>query len=797
MALCAACGTEIGGSARFCPSCGSAVDHAGGPGRRPGSQPNPVDDAGSRRVVSVLFADVVGSTELGHELDPETLRRHVQAWFATARGVIGLHGGTVEKFVGDAVLAVFGVPRVHEDDALRAIRAAIELRDTGAGPLAIRIGIDTGEVVAGDLSSEQSFVTGTAVNMASRLQAAADPGEVLVGEATYRLARDAVEARERIAAAADGNPLFIEQLLLMLVDDGAIAREDGRWVAREPLDEIPIPPSIAALLAARLDRLPPGPRTTLEHAAVIGKVFQWGAVADLLPEADRLDVGGHLGTLVRRELVIPDPTSPAGDEAFRFRHLLVRDAAYAGIPKRTRADIHERVAAWLDGRSSADLGDTDLVIGHHLEQASELLASLGDGVRAARLAEQALDRIAPAARAALDRGDPRVAVPLLRRAVDLSPPGPGRAAGLFDLGVALALAGDVDASDAADAGAVALLAQYPDEGLDQRRRLLAAWAVVDRGEASLEMLDTIATDALEVYERLGDPAGMMRALSSAGMSRAMRGQFGAEVRLLDRAMGLAIEAGRPARAAEFAATIANRLPIGPVPVADALERCRHYALAVGDNREALATIMLSIGLLEAMSGVAPGWRRRFDEARAIIDDLGIVQPVGVADHPMLLAMAELVNGDPGRTDALLRWSCAELTRLGDRGHLATVAPLLAETLLRCDRLDEVEHWVIVGRDAAAVDDIDAQVRWRFLLALLRSAQGRHDEARPLAHAAVDLVATTEFVVLQADAQLALARVLRRAGQEAGARAAADEARRLAVAKGNVAGRQRIDAFLAT
>jgi class 3 adenylate cyclase len=164
--------------------------------------------AEARKTVTVVFADVSGSTELGERLDPEALRRVMERYFGTARGVLAQHGGTVEKFIGDAVVAVFGIPAAHEDDALRAIRAAAEMREALATlneelsrerdvTLAVRTGVNTGEVVAGDSAEGQFYATGDTVNLAARLEQAAAPGEVLLGEETYALVRDAVHA-ERV-----------------------------------------------------------------------------------------------------------------------------------------------------------------------------------------------------------------------------------------------------------------------------------------------------------------------------------------------------------------------------------------------------------------------------------------------------------------------------------------------------------------------------------------------------------------------------------------------------------------------
>ena len=170
-----------------------------------------------------------------------------------------------------------------------------------------------------------------------------DEGSTLVDELLGGLPLDAA-ARARIAIAADGNPLFIEQLLAMLTDDGILAREDGRWVARADLGQVAIPPSISALLAARIDRVPVDTRRTLLEAAVVGQVFTPAEVSDLaaadVTPGEALDVGAHLADLVGRELLVTDGRDGTSQTAYRFRHLLVRDAAYGALSKSDRAYLH-------------------------------------------------------------------------------------------------------------------------------------------------------------------------------------------------------------------------------------------------------------------------------------------------------------------------------------------------------------------------------------------------------------------------------------------------------------------------
>src|SRR5712692_4577365 len=178
MATCPSCGSENREGARFCDACGAALEPAT-PARE------------QRKTVTVLFCDVTGSTALGESVDPEVVRALLARYFERMKAIVETHGGTVEKFIGDAVMAVFGVPVVHEDDALRAVRAAAEMRD--ALPelgLQGRIGVMTGEVVNG---TRERLATGDAVNVAARLEQAAQPGDVLLGQPTLTLVRDAAD----------------------------------------------------------------------------------------------------------------------------------------------------------------------------------------------------------------------------------------------------------------------------------------------------------------------------------------------------------------------------------------------------------------------------------------------------------------------------------------------------------------------------------------------------------------------------------------------------------------------------
>ena len=573
MLICASCGRDNPEGAAFCNSCGATLG-------------TPSSSREVRKTVTVLFCDLSGSTELGEQTDPEALRALLARYFEQMKAVVEAHGGTVEKFIGDAVMAVFGIPKAHEDDALRACRAAVEMRD--ALPelgIAGRIGVNTGEVVTG---TQERLATGDAVNVAARLEQAAAPHEVLIGETTLALVHAAVvaepvepltlkgksrpvpasrlvsvlgapershaerfvgrerelqllvaawervradercelvtvvgdagvgksrlvsealaamearivrgrclpygegitywpvvevvkqlavlpsdptaaaairsllgesdaatsgdeiawafrklledqaplvvvfddiqwgeemfldliestallsggaplllvgmsrpelaerrpgwpgmlrleplpaeqadaligdavsdELRERIARAAGGNPFFISEMLTMAAEDA----------------HVDVPPTLKALLAARLDQLDEAERRVLERGSVEGEIFHRGGVQALAP--DETQVTTRLAALVRRQLVRPDRAQIAGDDGYRFRHLLIRDAAYDALPKAVRADLHVRFGDWLDEHGHS-LVERDEIVGYHLEQAARYMGELGNPMR--------------------------------------------------------------------------------------------------------------------------------------------------------------------------------------------------------------------------------------------------------------------------------------------------------------------------------------------------------------------------------------------------------------------------------
>src|SRR3954454_23298919 len=240
MASCPACGKELPGEFPFCPFCGADLAAA------------PASPREQRKVVTVLFCDVTGSTALGEKLDPEALRTVLARYFERMKAIVERHGGSVEKFIGDAVMAVFGVPLVHEDDALRALRAAVEMRrelellndeleERFGLRLEERIGINTGEVIVGDPATQQTVATGDAVNVAARLQQAAQPGDILLGRETFRLVRDRVDAGPLQAFSLKGKSDAVSPWRLEQVHEraaGMLRRLDSPFVGRQAEREL-------------------------------------------------------------------------------------------------------------------------------------------------------------------------------------------------------------------------------------------------------------------------------------------------------------------------------------------------------------------------------------------------------------------------------------------------------------------------------------------------------------------------------------------------------------------------------
>jgi class 3 adenylate cyclase/tetratricopeptide (TPR) repeat protein len=999
----------------------------------------------TRRTVTVVFADVSGWTALGERLDPESMQHVMAGYFAAMRDVLERHGGTVEKFIGDAVMAVFGIPVLHEDDALRAARAAVEMRaalvelneDLARGwgfRLAIRIGVNTGEVVARDPYEAQSFAIGSAVNVAQRLEEAAAPGEILIGDMTFGLVSDAVVSEavgplalkgkvdgvgahrlldvhgdgrrqvgvdapivgrerelgllrdtlvqatterscrlctvvgppgigksrlarqfvdeirgtatvavgrclaygeaitywplreivreltgadprewiksrlareasaiavaERIATAVGGGDagapqeetfwafrklfeaIARERPLVLVIDDvhwaeptifdlldnlvglsgGApllllcLARPDlfdtrAEWAAPQPsrtiislsplgdsesralVDRLErsrdlteqararaieaaegnplfleqfvafeseggsavMPPSIHALLAARVDRLPPSERAVLERAAIEGRTFQRVAVAELLPADQRPTLDERLLALVRKDFIHARGAGVEAEDTFGFRHALVRDAAYEGMAKELRAVLHERYADWLEQR-----GGEDEIVGFHLEQASRYRTEVAPlHQQRGDLAVRAAERLGAAGRTALKRGDIRGAVNLLSRAVSLpSPDAPSRVQLLPDLGEALSSAGKL-----AHAGDVLTEARDRAARTDDRRtgwraRLQRMWLRFQT-DSSIDVADVLeeARAAIAEFEQLGDDRALAHAWHLIAWLQLTAGRVSALADAVRRGRTHAKAAGDAMTDEDLSVLALLVGPTGPAPLAQVvaeaeaeLERGR----ATGSRRVEGAALLV-LAMYASFVGKFDEAREQLREATSIDEELGGGRGSGFQYTPA--GMIELLAGDVTRAERELRVGYDTLRERGDAWFLCGVAAELADVLWLQGRDDEALELTRVSEDLVAKDVLVAQMMWRGARAKVLARRGKAEEAEALAREGVGIIKQTDYVLYQADALTDLAEVLRLLNRTSEAATAAEEAFRLYDEKGNAVAARNVRALL--
>jgi class 3 adenylate cyclase/tetratricopeptide (TPR) repeat protein len=1005
MRACASCGEQNPDRAKFCLSCG---------------EPLPESESGPRRevrkTVTVLFTDLAGSTALGERLDPESLRRVMDRYFERMSAVVESHGGVVEKFIGDAIMAVFGIPVLHEDDALRAVRSADGMRDALVGlnqelaadfdvAIEVRTGVNTGEVVTGQ-DAGQRLVTGDAVNVAARLEQAAASGEILVGEATYRLVRDAVLAEpvepltlkgkaetvpayritrveagaeglsrrldspmvgrdhersllaqafdravedrtchlftvlgsagvgksrlvadflaavenraqiirgrclpygegitfwpirevvskaagiaeedspdvasarlrelladepesiasdvaallgftpgvvapeegaravrrlfetlarrrplvvlfddihwaepgfldlvehiadlardapilllcvarpellevrpgwgggklnatsillqplsptecrtlmenllggagldaataQRIVEAAEGNPLFVEQMIAALVDDGILERHEGRWAMREGVLSVPVPESIHALLAARLDRLGQDERSVIERASVVGRVFYRSAVTELAPDTIRASVESHLVTLVRKDLIRPQGAEFADEDTYRFLHMLIRDAAYESMPKEVRADLHERFAGWLESVAGSREREFEEIVAYHLEQACLYRREIGPSDETLEvLARGTAARLFGAAERAGERGDARAGVGLFGRAIALLPSGDDpRPRSLLTFSELLEAAGDPARAHDVRLQAADIAARSGDEPLATLARALA-------GVVSLSLDPTVrfagVLDDLERAVEVLRPTGDMRLLTQAlvfvGLLQFWLGRSAEALKTHTETMKLAEAAHDEVGAGRARRAVCTDLVFGALPAPLVIEEARRCLEATaGGPDEAQAQGALAIGL--GMIGSIEEGRTRLARAREIFTEFG--QSIWVAAGHVF-AEFETIAGDHAAVIEQLEPGLRELESIGETGFATTTAAHLAYVYVEAGRLEDAEVAARKSAAWAAEDDVDAQCSWRVALARVMARRRDWEQAEGLIAEAVRVVEGMDY-----------------------------------------------------
>jgi len=592
-------------------------------------------------------------------------------------------------------------------------------------------------------------------------------------------------ASARILEVAEGNPLFVEEVVAMLIDDGLLNGK-GNGSAGDTTT-IAVPPTIQVLLAARLDRLEPDERAVVEAASVEGKEFARERVAALVDDEVGASIGALLRALVRKDLI-----RPVGVDAdtFRFRHQLTRDAAYEGMPKERRAELHERFAQWLEARPQAFPAIVDELLGYHLERAVRLRRELGESDEAtSELAARASARLGAAGLRAAQRDDPSAASTLLERAAALVESDErARGALLPVLGASLFEAGRIGQAITVLDEAIA---HAPEARWRARARIEREFVRLEaEARVGTERARRVADEALPALERDGDDAGQCRAWYLRAQAAWIAGRVGDA----DDAWCEAAECARRAHDERELFRIlgmrATASVLGPLPVDDAIRRCEEYRELVGASPVAVALMVNPLATLNAMRGefeLADGF---LDEANEVLDQLG---SMGWVSHHE--ALVRLLEGRPGLAEVPLREAVQRLAAMGDGELLATTLAMLAQTVFAQGQLEEAKQLCRMAAGAGAHDDIVTQVIWRGVQARILAHEGHADEAEALAREAVALVAPTDLLSHRGDAMLDLAEVLRMTSHTDEYHGVVQTALSLYEEKGNVIGATRARSLL--
>jgi len=1011
-----------------------------------------------RKLVTVLFADIVGSTAIGASNDPEVVRRTLSRTFAEVRRILETHGGTVEKFIGDAVMAVFGIPQTHDDDADRAVRAAFGLRDRiaamnadGRLALELRIGVNSGQVVTGDAG--ETLVTGDAVNAGARLQAAAAPNEILVGALTHELTERAVrygpgreidakglgrlsvwpatelasalpaqhrgiaglrapligrddelrllvdshrklaseqraalvtifgsagvgksrlvaelveaigpdrvrrgrclpygegitfwpvveilradtgitavdsheeatrklrsavlasfaeasedaeavarrlsvlagtasredvlpevpaetmqqelrwglrrylerraatqpltlifddihwaeaalldliehlaewsraplflvcmarpdlrelratwggglmnsstirlepltadesarlirellsidalpeELRQQVITRSEGNPLYVEEFLRMLLDGGHVAKVDGRFVARKSLGSLVVPATLHGLIAARLDTTPSAVKHSLQRAAVVGKVFWPEAILAQGPIDGQLEQ--VLLDAARRDLVNElDERGLGGGRAWTFKHILIRDVAYDTIPKAERSRAHDAFARWLEQVAGARVDEYADIVAYHAEQAFLLARELGEtGLQ--ELGARSYTRLIEAGTKAKQRGDARAALAFFRRALTIAeaidlPPGERLATRGLAAHARMTIEASQEVLDEIATLVTELRALPPTVVLVDLLQVLS-YDVSDKDLAAATALDQ---EAIAAARAIGDADTIADALVRSAWAWWVNGD-------LDAQRGALLEALRhieATRAERHLSTVLTWLGANTAHGGAFVQAVEYDVRA----NERAASSGSSLQLADALGGkvFAAMWRGELDvavtRAKEAVDaaiDAGALVDIGT-NYGLLgtaLAMAgELAQAREAHERAIERLSGPPL-----QGHRAEARTQLVKTLVSLGEIPEARRQAETSRAEVATQDVYTIATSTAALAAVCVADGATAEAERLFRQALDGIGRSDYVLLRMEMQRDLASFLIDRGRAAEARPLLEEVR---------------------
>jgi serine/threonine protein kinase len=607
----------------------------------------------------------------------------------------------------------------------------------------------------------------------------------------------AKEVSEHVAEASAGNPLFLEEMVRMLVDDGLVEPQDGGWRATGDLSAVKIPPTIKTLIEARLERLELEEQSVLERAAVIGQSFPRSALRELLPEAGRRDLGYRLDALVGKQLVEPRHQAFIDEDGYRFTHILIRDGAYDRIPRITRAELHESFAAWLDRRLGQRSHEYDELTGHHLERAflDREVVNAVDG-RAQELATGAAARLASAGARARMRGDMPAAANLIGRAESLLPAGASKRELQLAQGLVIAERGDEgDAAHAADC--LARVAREASEAGDTKVELRASlessyWQLASGATENIDGLHNAARAATEALGVLGDDVGLSRAWNHMAFVDSIAGRWAVAARSLEKALRHARLAGDAHEEIDVLWFLTGALQYGPIPAEKGIRRLerllaplRKHATGREPPSAKQRALVEATGLagLEAMRGELERARNLSAAAKALCDETG--QKLKRATLRQVTARVALLAEEPADAEVDLRRSSEILEEMGEIGFLSTTAALLAEAQYAQGDLDAALETTRTVERRAADEDIEPQVLWRATRAKVAARTGDVEGGRTLVPEAVALAAKTDYLNLRADSQIALAVVASAEGRHDETRAGIARAVKLYERKGNV------------
>jgi tetratricopeptide (TPR) repeat protein len=573
----------------------------------------------------------------------------------------------------------------------------------------------------------------------------------------------------------------------MLLDEGILLRQNGGWRATTDLGALAVPPTIQALLSARLDRLEPEERAVIQRASVAGQVFWWGAVTELSPESARPDVGARLQSLVRKELIKRDHSAFVADDAFRFGHILIRDAAYAALSKESRANLHEQFAGWLERKAEDRASEYEELVGYHLEQAYRYrteLAVLDD--RTSELAPRAGRRLSSAGVRALARGDIAAGRSLLARAVALLPAdGPEQLALQPKLALAYKESGELNEAENVlrearrDAASVGNREVELNVLVEQ-----AALYLVSRGIWPDRLLTTVE-EAIPSLEELGDDPALAKAWHVIGLGRGLwSGSFAVGEVALERALTHARRAKDRRQEAEILAQLAFAAWAGPTPVDQALRRC-HQILERAEGHPTIeAGALRSLAALEARQGRFAESRSLLGRARRTYDELGM-RLFSVAVGAFGYGDVEILAGDFEAAERALGDGYSALEQMREKAYVCSVAGYLGGVLYRQGRYEEAERFTSICEQEASPEDIWSQVLFRVTQAKIVARRGDCEQGEALSAEAVNLASMTDIPDLRAGALLDRAETLSLCGRRKEGTPLIEDALGVYEAKGNV------------